>query len=168
MDTLHGIRSAANGFFDWCIRQGHIEKSPLAGIEIRGRKKRGKPQLRLDEALAFLERAIAVSDGKRITKRHGSQQETGTLGAATTLLLGLRNGEVVGCRVRDLDDGGKMLWVSASKTEAGVRRIEVPDLLQPPLLRLAGSLCSQGWPRVSHQRNLGPNTHEPWTIGPSR
>ncbi len=138
VDTLHGIRSAANGFFEWCIREAYLKKNPLAGIEIKGRKKRGKPQLRLDEARAFLERAIAVSDGNRITKRHGSQQEVGVLGAATALLLGLRNGEVVGCLVRDLDDGGNMLWISASKTEAGVRRVEVPDVLQPPLLKLAG------------------------------
>jgi integrase len=139
VDTLYGIRSAANGFFEWCVRQAYLKKNPLAGIEIKGKKKRGKAQLRLDEARAFLERAIAVSSGERLTKRNGGQQEAGALGAATALLLGLRNGEVVDCRVRDLDNGGNMLWIAASKTEAGIRRVEVPDVLRPTLLKLAGS-----------------------------
>jgi integrase len=137
VDTLHGIRSAAVGFFEWCIRQPYLKKNPFTGIEIAGKKKRGKAQLRLDEARSFLERALVVASGERISKRRGSQQEVGVLGAATALLLGLRNGEVVGCQVRDLDDGGGTLWIAASKTEAGIRRVEIPDVLGPPLLKLA-------------------------------
>jgi integrase len=137
VDTLHGIRSVANGFFAFCVKQGDLKKNPLAGIEIVGRKKCGKAQLRLDEARSFLERALAVADGNPICDRKGNQQLVGTLGAATALLLGLRNGEVVGCTVRDLDDGGKMLWIAQSKTEAGIRRVEIPDILRPYLVRLA-------------------------------
>jgi hypothetical protein len=55
VDTLHGIRSVANGFFRWSIREGYLNKNPLEGIKIKGKKKRGKPQLRLDEARMFLE-----------------------------------------------------------------------------------------------------------------
>lgn len=137
VDTLHGIRSAAVGFFEWCIRHPYLKKNPFAGIEIAGRKKRGKAQLRLDEARSFLERALVVASGERISKRRGSQQEVAVLGAATALVLGLRNSEVVGCQVRDLDDGGATLWIAASKTEAGIRRVEIPDVLRPPLLKLA-------------------------------
>jgi integrase len=137
VDTLHGIRSAAKGFFEWCVGQSYLKKNPLAGIKIVGKKKRGKPQLRLDEARAFLERALTVSNGEKISERQSSQQEVGVLGAATALLLGLRNGEVVGCQVRDLDDGGCTLWIAASKTPAGLRRVEVPDVLRPHLLKLA-------------------------------
>jgi integrase len=54
------------------------------------------------------------------------------------LLLGLRNGEVVGCLIRDLDEAINMLWIAASKTEAGIPRVEVPDVLQPTLLKVAG------------------------------
>jgi integrase len=39
--------------------------------------------------------------------------------------------------VRDLDDGGKLLWIPDSKTEAGRRTLRVPELLQPYLARLA-------------------------------
>jgi integrase len=137
VDTLHGIRSAGTGFFEWCVRQSYIKKNPFTGIEITGKKKRGKAQLRLDEARAFLERALVVANGERISKRRGSQQEVGVLGAAIALLLGLRNGEVTACQVRDLDDGGRVLWITASKTEAGIRRVEVPDVLRPTLLKLA-------------------------------
>ena len=137
VDTLYGIRSAARGFFEWCIRQSFLKKNPFAGIEIAGKKKRRKAQLRLDEARAFLDRALVVVNGERISKRRGSQQEVGVLGAATALLLGLRNKELVGCLVRDLDDGGCVLWITESKTEAGIRRVEVPEVLRAPLLKLA-------------------------------
>jgi hypothetical protein len=42
-------------------------------------------------------------------------------------------------RVRDLDDGGALLWVAADggKTEAATRRVEVDEELQPYLLALA-------------------------------
>jgi integrase len=39
--------------------------------------------------------------------------------------------------LRDLDDGGRIFVVSESKTEAGVRRVGVPEVLRPLLLSLA-------------------------------
>jgi integrase len=138
VDTLHGIRSAARAFFDWCVRCGYLKTNPLARVEIVGKKKRGKAQLRLDEARTFLEGALALANAE-VRDRSGFRQQIGALGAATALLLGMRNSEVVGCQVRDLDDGGSTLWIAASKTEAGVRRVEVPELLRPPLLKLAGN-----------------------------
>ncbi len=137
VDTLHGIRSAARAFFDWCIRCGYLKTNPLARVEILGKKKRGKAQLRLDEARTFLEGALALANGE-VSDRASTRQQTGALGAATALLLGMRNSEVVGCQVRDLDDGGSTLWIAASKTDAGIRRVEVPKLLRPSLLKLAG------------------------------
>jgi integrase len=138
VDTLHGIRSAARAFFEWCVRCGYLKTNPLPRVEIVGKKKRGKAQLRLDEARTFLEGALALANGEA-SDRTGTRQQTGALGAATALLLGMRNSEVVGCQVRDLDDGGSTLWIAASKTEAGVRRVEVPELLRPSLLKLAGN-----------------------------
>ena len=39
--------------------------------------------------------------------------------------------------VRDLDDDGKLLWIPDSKTEAGRRTLQVPELLRPMLKALA-------------------------------
>jgi integrase len=137
VDTLHGIRSAANGFFKWCVKNEYLKKHPLDGVEIVGKKKRGKPQLRLDEARRFLERAFRVAAGEVIKGKRDTQQHVGVIGAAVALLMGMRNSEVVGCVVRDLDDGGKELVIEDAKTRAGCRRIEVPDVLRPQLLQLA-------------------------------
>lgn len=137
VDTQHGIRSAGKAFFNWCMKQGYAKKNPMANIEIVGKKRRGKPQLRLDEARTMLTFAFSVVDGEPLNGRSGSQQQVAVLGAAVALLLGLRNGEVVGRTVRDLDNGGRVLVIDAAKTEAGVRRIEVPDVLGSRLLKLA-------------------------------
>ena len=68
------------------------------------------------------------------------QGDAGALGAMVTLLLGLRAGEVVSRIVRDLDNGGRLLWIPSSKTEAGRRTLEVPEVLQPHLQALAEGL----------------------------
>ena len=54
-----------------------------------------------------------------------------------TLVMGLRAGELVSRIVRDLDDGGNLLWIPDSKAEAGKRTLQVPELLRPYLLALA-------------------------------
>lgn len=64
------------------------------------------------------------------------------LAALTALLLGLRASEVLHLRVRDLDCGGTKLWVAASdsyggKTANARRDVEVPNVLQPRLLKVA-------------------------------
>jgi integrase len=38
--------------------------------------------------------------------------------------------------VRDLDDDGKLLWIEKTKTDAGTRRLSVPDPLRGMLLAL--------------------------------
>jgi integrase/recombinase XerC len=138
VDTLHGIRSAAKGFFGWCIKTGYLKKDPLGGLEIVGKKRKGKPQLRLDEARALLQQALRVVEGKRLDGRCGRvRQEVAAFAVATALLLGLRNGEVVARRVRDLDDDGRVLVIDEAKTAAGIRRVEVPDVLRQHLQKLA-------------------------------
>ncbi len=132
-------RSAAQGFFAWCVRQGYLKRAPLAGVQIVGKKRRGKPQLRMDEARTFLMRAL--DEAERAGCDQG-QQRIAALAAAVALLLGLRAQEVVGRQVRDLDDNGTVFWVPTSKTEAGVRRVEVPEVIRPFLLRLTDGRAS--------------------------
>lgn len=106
-------------------------------MEIVGKKRKGKPQLRLDEARSLLQQAFRIVDGERLDgRRDGVRQDIAALAAATALLLGLRNGEVVGRKVRDLDDNGRILVIDEAKTAAGIRRVEVPDVLRPHLEKL--------------------------------
>ena len=53
------------------------------------------------------------------------------------LMLGMRASEVL-CRiVRDLDDSGRVLWITRGKTDNARRRLNVPEVLRPLLLRCA-------------------------------
>jgi integrase len=62
-------------------------------------------------------------------------REEGASAALLSLVMGMRANEIVSRVVRDLDDEGKLLWIPDSKTEAGRRTLQVPELLQ---LRLRG------------------------------
>ena len=73
----------------------------------------------------------------------------------------MRASEIVSRVVRDLDDGGALLWIPDSKTLAGRRKLQVPDFLQPYLVKLARGRDSQAallgehwrdWPRKWVQR----------------
>lgn len=59
------------------------------------------------------------------------------MAALLALVMGMRANEIVSRVVRDLDDDGKLLWIPDSKTEAGRRTLQVPELLQPFLKELA-------------------------------
>lgn len=127
VDTHRNCLTLAKAFGTWCVKQGWVKANPLATIEPMGRWKRGKEQLRVTEARTFI----------ATCRKLGDQGDAGAIGAMTALLLGLRAGEVVDRVVRDLDDDGRLLWIPWSKTEAGRRTLEVPEMLKPYLLRLA-------------------------------
>ena len=133
--THRNALGLARAFFAWAVRSGYARVNPFAGIAPMGRPHRGKLQLRITEARAFLAAALAHAD---------TRGDSLGVGAATALLLGLRVSEVLCCRVRDLDDHGRILWIEGTKTAAARRRLTVPDVLRPRLLRLAdsrGPLC---------------------------
>ena len=127
VDTHRSTLTLAKTFGQWCVKQGWIATSPLVSIEPIGRRKRGKEQLRISEARAFL----ATCDS------FGRNGDAGAIAAMTLLLLGMRASEVSERVVRDLDDDGRILWIPKSKTEAGRRTLEVPESLRPHLMRLA-------------------------------
>jgi integrase len=61
--------------------------------------------------------------------------------AQSALYLGLRASEIVHIHRRDVDDGGRLLWIPDSKTDAGRRTLEVPEVLRPLLVKRAAE-CS--------------------------
>ena len=123
--THRGLLRSAKGLFRWAVERGYLDRSPFAGVRPIGRVNVGKVQLRIDEArrlcAVLLERA---------------ETEAGAVAVLLQLLLGLRSSEVLQRKVRDVDDGGRVLWIAAGKTRNARRRLLVPELLQPLLLRL--------------------------------
>lgn len=122
-DTQTGELAAARGFGAWCVAQGWLASCPFAELKAKKGKARGKAQLRIDEARRFLDRAL--DDGT-----------PAGLAAAMALLMGLRASEITGRVVRDVDDDGRVLWIDRAKTKAGVRHLEIPEVLRPGIAQL--------------------------------
>lgn len=127
VDTHRSMLAEARMLAKWCIVKRWLRASPLEGIEGKGKRRHGKPQLRIDEARRWMAKATELADGG----------EAGAVAAMMALLLGMRASEIVSRVVRDLDDEGRQLWIPDAKTEAGKRTLRVPDVLRPYLQRLA-------------------------------
>jgi integrase len=128
VDSHRNILAEAKSFMKWCsAKKKWIPGNPVAEIEGVGKRKHGKAQLRVDEARKWLAKAIDLAD----------DGEEGAVAALTALVMGMRANEIVSRVVRDLDDEGRLLWIPDSKTEAGRRRLQVPEFLRPHLLGIA-------------------------------
>ncbi len=128
-NSLKEVRS----FGVWLVKQRYLTENPLQEIEPIGRIRRGKPQLRVNEARLWMKEALRLWEEEKVE---------GALAALTTLLLGVRVSELLNRKVRDLDDDGKLFWVGEfgeddTKTENSRRRLEVPEMLRPHLLEVA-------------------------------
>lgn len=126
VDTHRNGLAVVKAFGAWCVMRGWLRANPFSGIKGRGRRKRGKPQFRIAEAQTFALKCLDLAP-----------HDAGAVLSLAYLILGTRAGEIVHRQVRDLDDGGRLLWIPDSKTEAGRRRLEVPDVLVPHLVRIA-------------------------------
>jgi integrase len=128
VDTQLNHLAQAKTFVRWLAKKGWL-KTPdvFDGIEVLGRRKKGKAQLTEDESKLFIGKAFEL----------GKAGDASAVAAATTLLLGMRTTEIVERIVRDLDAGGTKLRITASKTAAGIRTMKIPPILQPFLQALA-------------------------------
>lgn len=152
VDTHRNTLCEVKTFLRRCVHKLKVlEKYPADTVEGIGKRRRGKEQLRLDEARRWLAKALELA----------AKGDVGAVAALTTLLLTLRSKEVVSRVARDVDDGGRLLWVPCSKTPAGRRTMEVPEVLRPHLARLAEGRAAEdplfgrhdrGWPNDWVQR----------------
>lgn len=126
VDTHRNGLAVCKAFGRWCAERGWLPVDPFARIKGRGRRKKGKPQLRFDEARTFERVALDLA-----------ANDAGAVAALCYLLLGPRSGEVLSRQVRDVDDSGQVLWIPDSKTAAGKRQIRIPRQLAPYVLHLA-------------------------------
>jgi integrase len=146
-DTHQNALAVAKDWAGFCVKRKWLRSNPFAEVEGVGRRVEGadKPRLTVDESrrLQAFCHAHAATD----------------LGAVLTLaylLLGPRASELVRRNVRDVDDGGRLLWIGATKTAAGRRRLLVPDELAVYLVAIAAgrpgdaplfvSEASRRWP----------------------
>lgn len=130
VDSVVAELSSVRVFVKWCIEKSWLPKLDLSGVKVVGRRKRGKPQLRIDEARRYLDVAL--------------RWDSRGLASAMPLLMGLRASEILRRQVRDLDDGGKLLWIERAKTERGNRRVEVPEVIRARLLEQVDGRGAEG------------------------
>ena len=80
------------------------------------------------------------------------------LAAVVALLMGMRASEVLKRRVRDVDCGGKVLWIDGGKTRNARRHLKVPKVLQSRLSKLCEGKLPED-PILGPNRNGGPRHH---------
>jgi integrase len=124
VDTHRNALSVAKSFGRFVTDRGWLPADPFATVKPIGRRNRGKPQLRVDEARRLVDRCFEEASRESIA-------------VATALMLGLGATETVGRQVRDLDDGGRWFVVSNGKNRFRERVLEVPEDLRAHLLELA-------------------------------
>ena len=151
VDSHRNILAEARSFLKWCVGKKWIARNPLDGIEGVGRRRHGKEQIRIDEARTWLAKATERADAG----------EEGAVAAMLALLLGMRATEIITRLVRDLDDEGRLLWIPETKTAAGRRTLQVPELVRGYLRQIAKGKGPQDllfgchwrdWPREWVQR----------------
>lgn len=123
VDSHRNALAAARALGAWLVDLQWVKANPFATVKPLGRRRHGKPQLGIDEARKLL--------GYIVT--HPVEE---SIAAACCLLLGVRTTELVTRDVRHLDDDGRIMRVTASKTAAGLRALEVPEVLRATLLEL--------------------------------
>ena len=111
VDSHRTMLAAAKTFLRWCAARPRcwLAKSPAEEVQGVGKRRHGKPQLRIDEARRWTAKAIVLANAG----------EPEAVAALVALLMGMRASEIVSRVVRDLDDEGRLLWIPDSKTEAG-------------------------------------------------
>lgn len=110
------------------VEYGHLERNPAAGR--RRRLKVARPQR------SYLDRAEhieALLDAADELDRHGRGDGRRAL-LATLVFAGLRLGELLALRWRDVDLAASRLHVGEAKTDAGVREVELLPALREELL----------------------------------
>lgn len=131
--THHQELVKAGAMFDWVVENGWMDANPFAKVQPRGRAKVGKEQLRINEERDFIKVALA-------------ENTLAGVAVVAVTILGLRASELLGRVGRDVDDGGRVLWIPDSKTPSGRRTLVVPDVygLRAKLQELADRSGADG------------------------
>lgn len=112
----------ARSFYTWAIDKGYATGNPFAKVKPVGKPRRGKLQLRVDEARKLYAELFRLA--------WAGESAAGCL--LVQILHGARSSEVWGLRVRDVDADATRLHIAAEggKTDNATRTLEidVPEL----------------------------------------
>ena len=158
----HVVLTRAKIFFRWCCQEGLVAQNPLDEVKAIGMPGAGKPQHTRDQARRFFRTALPLAEAG----------DKGALAVLLALLLGLRQGELTGRRVKDCDNvegpGTLVLRIRKAKTKKGNRDRRIPRVLDPLVRRLIEGRAPDEWlfPHIDkngvrpHSSNwLRANTH---------
>lgn len=126
VQTHYSYLKVSRHFFRWAVEQKYIPANPFEKVKRIGKPDVGKKQLRIDESRRMTQVLVDAC----------TKGQEGAIATLCQMLLGLRSREVLLREVRDLDDEGKILWIPSGKTKNARRRLEVPEVLRPYLLRM--------------------------------
>lgn len=137
VDVHRNALNRSKSLLAFCVERGWLQSNPLADVKGTGKRRpRGMSlgksgnELRVKQARLWYEKALELA----------ATGDEGATAGLVALLLGMRATEIVTRKVNDLDTdeaAGDLLWIPCSKTPAGRRTLEVPDVLRPLLLRQA-------------------------------
>lgn len=156
--THRGALSQAKTFVKWACKRGHCSRNVMVDIEGFGRVNRGKPQLRHTEAQAIWRYCLAVPLVNEIDPIHHCSELQRATATILAFVVGLRAGEIIGIRGRDVDDDGHFLWVCPDgdgKSRKATRNHEIPPVIALRLQALARTVdpnarlfpFGRQWPR---------------------
>jgi integrase len=117
--------------FRYCIKKRYVAANPFADVQPIGKANVGKKQLRHDEARKLCNYLISESEkGDRFA-----------LALLVQVTLGLRSGEVLNLRARDLDRGATLVVIDGTKTKNAKRCLELASpIVRDLLLKRSKSL----------------------------
>jgi integrase len=137
-DTHHNALMEAKAFVRFCMKKSWLTFNRFDNVEAKGKKRRRKKQLRVDEA-----RKLA----KHCMKEWAESKDRTAIAALLPLQFNLRASEVAQLVARDVDDRGRLLWVAynedevtgddMAKSDSSRRTVSVPPHLVPILRELA-------------------------------
>ncbi len=137
--------SQAYTYLSGCLRQavaeGYLAQNPLVGVERPRHRPRERPTWTATEAERFL--ATCERSGRALAPLCG-----------LLLLTGLRRGEALGVRWRDVDLAARTLWVRRQRTPRGEGPPKTKAAVRAvPLSERAVALLRKAWER---NPNRGP------------
>ena len=144
------------------VEYGHLDRNPAKGKNRRVKAPKPAPVWldRAEHIRALIDAAGELDQDARLDRQHVRRKAT----LATLVYSGLRIGELIDLRWRDVDLVAGRITVRASKTDAGVRTVDMLPVLGDELRALkAATKPSSRVSRVRHVRGDGaqPEQHPP-------
>lgn len=151
VDTHRHSLNEARAMCKWLVGKGVLKANPFAKVEGVGKRRKGKTQLTIDEARLFVETCLNYEhppmrgDGRNKMRTPKLDPQVGVTAAMCCLILAMRASEISGLTLRSIDDGGRVLRVfrSTTKSDAGERLLEVPEMLRDRMPALAAAQISR-------------------------